>query len=115
MAQQERPTPTEPPEPGPHLMGTFIREMNTPIQCLGLNLSFLRHGYQRLLRVLEAHNAAAGAYPPEVAERLARVEGELDLPFLRDELPKVLAETLEGLATISRVLEAMHRANPQAH
>jgi len=39
------------------------------------------------------------------------VEGELDLPFLQDELPKVLAESLEGLATVSRILAAMHHAN----
>ncbi|GEM_PF-6681982 len=111
MAQQERPTPKDSPEPGPHLMGAFIGEMSTPVQYLGLNLSFLRHGCHRLLRVLEAHHAAMGDYPPEVAERLLRVEGELDLPFLSDELPKVLAESVEGLAIVSRILEAMHRAN----
>lgn len=110
MAEQERTPPPDTPEAGPQL-GDFLHEMNTPIQYLGLNLSFLQHGCRRLSRVLEAHHAAMGAYPQEVREHLLRVEGELDLPFLRDELPKVLAESLEGLATVSRILAALHYAN----
>ncbi|BDU74071.1 hypothetical protein [Mesoterricola silvestris] len=112
MAEPERPNPPDHPEASLRLMGDFLQEVQTPLQYLGLNLSFLQHGCHRLARVLEAHHGAMGAYPPEVAERLRRVEEELDLPFLQDELPKVLAESMEGLATVTRIVAAMHAVNP---
>ncbi|GEM_PF-3703144 len=89
------------------LASGIAHEMNTPIQFLGINLGFLRHSFDRLSRLLKAHQNAMRAYPPEVAERLRRVETEMDMDFLEAETPKVLAESMEGLAKVSQIVGAI--------
>lgn len=111
MTEEQRTPPRNLSETGFPPIEDLLHEMNTPVQYLAVNLGFLKHGCQRLARALDAHHAAMNAYPGEVAERLGRVEGELDLEFLNEEIPKVLDESLEGLATVARILAAMQLVN----
>lgn len=82
-------------------------EMNTPVQFLGINLGFLRHAYGRFDRFMDTAQAFAAEAPEAAQAELRHLEEEMDLEFLRGEVPKVLAECLEGLGKVARIASAL--------
>ncbi|BDU77910.1 PAS domain-containing protein [Mesoterricola sediminis] len=89
------------------LVQGLAQEMHTPVQFLGINLGFLRHAFGRFERGLEAVQAAACDLPEHRRVILARMEEDLDLAFLRAEVPSVLGECLEGLAKVAQAAAAL--------
>ena len=94
-------------EPVARLASGIARELNTPIQFLGVNLGFLRKAHERLSRLLNLHREAMHFYPEAVAARLKSAEAGLDLEFIEAETPSVLAETDEGMARVARIAGAI--------
>lgn len=83
------------------LASRVAHEMNTPIQFLGVNLGFLQKAYEKRMSYGEQGRVTAGG--PDVNSD-AR---DLDAEFFDTETPKVLEESLEGLATLARIVESM--------
>jgi signal transduction histidine kinase len=76
------------------------------------NIRFLKDAFDELTRVAEAYEAVVDrlARGEGVDEELARVESltqELDLPFLREEVPAAIVQSLEGLDRVARIVSAM--------
>ncbi|HLO67320.1 MAG TPA: PAS domain-containing protein [Holophaga sp.] len=92
------------------LKGTIqglTHEMNTPVQFLGINLGFLRHAFGRFERFMGTAQAFAADAPEASQAELRRLEEEMDLEFLRGEVPKVLAECVEGLGKMAQIANAL--------
>lgn len=101
------------------LSAGVAHEINTPMQFIGDNLHFVSEACQGLLPLidfaatlapeLEAHDA------PEPALTLRKVVEDADLDFVRERLPKAIERALEGVARVSRIVEAMKAfSHPQS-
>lgn len=95
-----------------HLASGIAHEINTPVQFIGDNTRFLRETFDPVVRLLDkctelmSAAAAHSVTPALVAECRAAWEAA-DVEYLRQEVPTALAQTLEGVDRISRILKAM--------
>jgi len=78
------------------LAAGIAHEINTPIQYIGDNLSFLESAWAELSAAL--------------AQRAERTKGgDSDLKFLMEEAPKALTQSREGVARVAEIVSAMKR------
>lgn len=94
------------------LAAGVAHEINTPTQFVSDNVRFLSEAFTDLTRVSDAYRSAVDALGrgDGIDEELARVETlttELDLEFLREEVPQALTQSVEGLDRIARIVGAM--------
>ncbi|MBK8475507.1 MAG: PAS domain S-box protein [Opitutaceae bacterium] len=102
------------------LSAGIAHEINTPGQFIADNLRFLSLSFQQLARYFAAvqdlreRAAALPQLQPELAA-LAEVDTEIELDFLRQEIPNCLTQSLDGTAHISRIIGALKDfAHPHA-
>ena len=92
--------------------GGIAHEINTPAQYAGDNVRFLEEAFRGLERVMELYEAlrnrlkAGEAIEDLVAEIEAAVE-DTDLDYARQEAPKAIQQSLEGIRRISKIVLAM--------
>ncbi|MFD2233532.1 PAS domain S-box protein [Phaeospirillum tilakii] len=98
------------------LAAGIAHEINTPIQYIGDNLRYLSEALGKLGRVIEAGRtlaasaAALPAPPAELAEAAAGFEqtaGKVRVTRLLGELPDAVAESLDGVGQIARIVLSM--------
>jgi signal transduction histidine kinase len=105
------------------LAAGIAHEINTPAQYVGDNVRFLYDSFAHVLRTLEAHEAlrtqvkmlsSTLSDPPEILGELAKLAEqaeaagyEHDIEYLRDEIPKAIQGTLEGIGRISTIVRAV--------
>ena len=85
------------------LAAGIAHEINTPIQYIGDNTKFLAEAFTDVFKVVSALEALPGAEAPA----LARIREEADLPFVREEMPRAIEQSLEGIARVTRIVRAM--------
>ena len=93
------------------LAAGIAHELNTPMQYIGDNVRYLGDSlaaldglFGELLALQEP--TSEGDAPAGVA-RLAQLAREADIDFLRKDLPVAIAQSLEGVANVSRIVRAM--------
>ena len=87
------------------LAAGIAHEINTPTQYIGDNARFLEGGFKDVFHYLDALEAALpGGEPPEP---LRLLKDEADLAFLREEIPKAIEQSMEGIERVSRIVRAM--------
>ena len=94
------------------LAAGIAHEINTPTQYVGDNTRFLRDGVNDLLKALDQCEELVSPTkePCRWEERAARFKAalkELDVDFLRAEIPKAVEQSLEGLERVTRIVRAM--------
>ncbi|TVR99647.1 MAG: PAS domain S-box protein [Rhodospirillales bacterium] len=94
------------------LAGGIAHEINTPIQYIGDNLSFIVQGTIDLLEVLAAQQRmlADAEHHGVLSESMAAARAaavKADLDFLVDELPSAARQSLEGVEHVARIVRAM--------
>jgi len=104
------------------LSAGVAHEINTPMQFVGDNLYFLEDALQGMrplmtfIPQLQAELEARGL--TDLAERLAAVEQQADLGFVAERVPRAIERALDGVARVTRIVEAMksfsHPANAHA-
>lgn len=93
------------------LAGGVAHEINTPAQFLSSNLQFLETAFADLGRVLAAVEANAADF--KITDPTA-VLSDIDAEFLKAEIPLAIAQSKEGLARISEIVNAIKTyARPQ--
>jgi PAS domain S-box-containing protein len=94
------------------LAAGIAHEINTPTQYIGDNVRFLKDAFQDLTGLLAGYErlweAAKGncLSPDTVQAVTAAVEGA-DVAYLREEIPKAIDQTLEGVTRVSTIVRAM--------
>ena len=88
------------------LAAGVAHEINTPIQYVADNTRFVAETFERLLQDLGVLATEIGSDRPDQAA-LAGLVDRLDLPFLTDEVPSALSQSLEGLERVAEIVRAL--------
>lgn len=91
------------------LAAGIAHEINTPIQFIGSNLSFLQESFQSLLELIDAYGALKGCKPGseeyiELNQKVEALEEAIDLPYLLDEAPKAFEQTEHGVNRVTKLV-----------
>lgn len=94
------------------LASGIAHEINTPIQYVSDSLYFAQEGTIDLLHAFEKVEAMTGMPIPEesreeVAKWIQQIGTEADLDYLRDNLPKALERSSEGLSKVTEIVRSM--------
>jgi PAS domain S-box-containing protein len=87
------------------LAAGVAHEINTPIQYIGDNTTFLAGAFRDLGAVLALYRRA-GCDPAARADAESAAE-RADLDYLLEEAPRAAAQTLEGVKHVARIVKAM--------
>jgi len=94
------------------LAAGIAHEINTPIQYTTDNTRFLQDSFKEIEAVLECYNrlfetAKTGLSTGAVIHEIETVMSEIDLDYLREEIPKAIGQSLEGLDNVAKIVSAM--------
>jgi PAS domain S-box-containing protein len=94
------------------LASGIAHEINTPTQYVGDNTRFVKDSFAAISRVLKCHEellaaARQNAVTPELLARNEEILAASDLQYLCLQIPSALAETLEGVERITKIVRAM--------
>ena len=92
------------------LAAGLAHEINTPIQYVGDSVYFLRSAFGDLARVFKAYRSALadeGAHRAQQLAAIEAIEADIDLEFLRCEVPRAFERTLEGTQRVAGIVRAM--------
>jgi PAS domain S-box-containing protein len=92
------------------LSSGIAHEINTPVQFIGDNVRFLAEAFDDLWRLREVYRRcldAVAVVDPGAAAEVARAEAEVDLDFLREEVPVAVRQTLDGVDRVATIVQAM--------
>lgn len=93
------------------LAGGLAHEINSPIQFILNNVQFLGEGLEDVFKALDEIRDVENEVDPEALERLRRkwqaLEDDVDLPLLREEMPRAVKLSDDGLHRISTIVKAM--------
>jgi len=101
------------------LASGIAHEINTPIQFVGDNTRFLQESFESFQSLLSKYqelrsNVASGAASPALLAELQQVEEASDCAFLLEEVPRAIAQTLEGVDRVATIVRAMKEfAHPE--
>lgn len=94
------------------LAAGIAHEINTPCQYVSDNTRFVKEQMAALLSVIDSYaeqidpNAPAQSWQ-ERNDEIQEILGRLDYNFIREEIPLALAQSLEGLGRITKIVGAM--------
>jgi signal transduction histidine kinase len=94
------------------LAAGIAHEINTPIQFIGDNVTFLAEGFRALAALIAEYQSALdpNGPPRSHAERLAALRAATDaadLEYLLEEVPAAVSQTLEGVERVATIVRAM--------
>jgi len=94
------------------LAAGIAHEINTPAQYVGDNTRFLRDEFKNIVDVLDKYSSHLDTSGPQLSwsERAEEVRNTLEnvgYEFLRDEIPKALEQSLDGIERITHIVSAM--------
>ncbi len=87
------------------LAAGVAHEINTPIQFIGDNTTFVLDSVGPLFTLIDAYERLP--QESESTHAIHDLARQIDLPFLKDEIPKALQESLDGIQRVKRIVGAM--------
>ncbi len=94
------------------LAAGIAHEINTPTQYVGDNTRFLQDAFKDLQRLLDRYAEVPralveGIPAEELAASLESAAREADWDYLREEIPKAIEQSLEGIERVTKIVRAM--------
>ena len=94
------------------LAAGIAHEVNSPIQWVTSNTSFLQEAFEQLVGLARGFETALAEVPtevlgPDARRRLAECREAADLDFLVDEIPGAIEQSLDGLRRVTEIVRAM--------
>jgi|SRR5579862_909787 len=94
------------------LAAGVAHEINTPTQYVGDNIRFLRESWNGIADLLQLscsirQQSEAGTPWKDLLDRLDKTAEESDLPYLLQEVPRAIDQSLEGVERVARIVKAM--------
>ena len=89
------------------LAAGVAHEINNPIGYVQTNMGSLESYLGDLFRILDAYAGADEALPADLQAcvEVQRLKAELDLDFLREDIPKLMAESRDGITRVSKIVQ----------
>ena len=94
------------------LAAGIAHEINTPTQYVGDNTRFLQDSVQDLIKIADRYAGLSdpGRRQQSWNERSAEIKAvldELDIEFLKEEIPNAIEQSLEGVERVAKIVRAM--------
>jgi signal transduction histidine kinase len=94
------------------LASGIAHEINTPTQYVSDNTHFLEEAFFDLTKALNSYDrllqeSRRGTVDPVMVAQVEKAIAGADLEYLAEEIPKAIAQSLEGLGRISKIVRAM--------
>lgn len=94
------------------LAAGIAHEINTPIQYIGTNLSFLEEAFNDITTLIERYNALLAAvkrreHTEQQIEEVEACREEIDLDYLVGEFPQAIHQANDGVKRVSKLVTAM--------
>lgn len=94
------------------LSAGIAHEINTPMQFVGTNLSFLREGFDDLLKLSSRYKKFRELVSQEKkfkadCDELAEFEEEVDVEYLEEEVPTAFEETKGGVERVIKLVQGL--------
>jgi PAS domain S-box-containing protein len=83
------------------LAAGIAHEINSPLQYVGDNLKFIISGMEKIIACAEKHVEYMKRHHPEECEKAN------DFPYLFEELPKAVSQSLEGVERVAHIIRSM--------
>jgi PAS domain S-box-containing protein len=87
------------------LAAGVAHEINNPIGYIFSNFSTLNTYLEQLFAMLDAYREAEPGLPADSAGRLRALRDEIDLDFLRGDIPALMAESREGIVRVRHIVQ----------
>lgn len=87
------------------LCAGIAHEINTPIQFVSDNVSFLKDSLITLFELTELYDELLSG--SDSAGRIKQAREDADFDFLREEVPSAIDQSLEGLSRVASLISAM--------
>ncbi|HUY02466.1 MAG TPA: PAS domain S-box protein, partial [Rhodocyclaceae bacterium] len=89
------------------LAAGVAHEINNPIGYVHSNIGSLEGYLGDLFRILDAYAAAEAEMPADqpAGAELKRLKAELDLAFLRQDIPQLMNESKEGISRVRKIVQ----------
>jgi PAS domain S-box-containing protein len=94
------------------LSAGIAHEINTPVQFIGSNISFLKESFDDILALLKSYQNLAEAVQgdekyKEMIEQLQELEEDVDLEYLEEETPTAFAQTVHGVERVTELVQGL--------
>lgn len=94
------------------LAAGIAHEINTPIQFVGDNTSFLAGSFDSLIALIEKYGtlwreANVGDNAAKLDSEKTRIEENADLEYLKEEIPTAIKQTMDGVQRVTKIVHAM--------
>ncbi len=89
------------------LAAGIAHEINTPMQFIGDNNTFLISVFDDIFEYIETLKKMIRETNPHQNDEIETLEEEYDIPFLKQETPEALFRTQSGVKRISKIISAM--------
>ena len=89
------------------LAAGVAHEINNPVGFVNSNLGSMEHYLQNLLRLLSRYEQAQAELSAPTQEQIVRLREEIDIEFLRGDVTELLAESLDGLKRVTRIVQEL--------
>jgi len=94
------------------LAAGIAHEINTPIQYTTDNTRFLQDSFGEIETILKSYSrlyesVKAGLSTRAVIQEIETIKSDIDLEYLREEIPKAIGQSLEGLDNVAKIVSAM--------
>lgn len=86
------------------LSAGIAHEINNPVGFVNSNLECLQEDVLNLWAMLDACQALI---PAEAQQRIAELKQQYDIDFLRKDVPKLIAESLDGLSQVNNIIRSL--------
>ena len=87
------------------LAAGVAHEINNPIGYIFSNFGTLQSYLDQLFDMLAVYQAAEASAPPDLALALAAKRADIDLDFLRDDIPSLMRESKEGIVRVRHIVQ----------
>jgi signal transduction histidine kinase/DNA-binding response OmpR family regulator len=101
------------------LAAGIAHEINSPVQYIGDNVSFLKDSFDEIAQVMKTYGLLwqgltdKGVVPEEFAKKLENEMEAADIEYLLEETPRAFEQSLEGVARVEKIVRAMkHFSHP---
>jgi len=93
------------------LAAGIAHEINTPMQFVADNLTFLRDSCASVKEIVQLYRSAvrdnSGAFPQGLADTIQQAERTRDLEFILTEVPRAIEQALDGAGRVAKIVLAM--------